>query len=1114
MKERLRAADYRFIAICLALFGASVWFAAGNFYRAFPEASIDFRVTRDQAQPRAQKFLEGQGYVLGAYRVASSFSYDDYAKTFLEREAGLEKANQLMGTRVRLWRWAFRWYRPQEREEFRADITPAGDFVAFEHQIAEDAARPEISVEQARALAENFLRTRAHRDPASLDFVETSSVARPHRTDRSFVWKERDFDIHGGTYRINVTVLGNEVGEYGESVKVPDQWSRDYDRLRSKNNEAQTFDTLAMLALMIGLIVVLVKRVRRQDVRWRRAAMVGVIGMVLSFLASLNEFPLAEFGYRTTDSYTSFLMQNLLQALLGALAWGGGLFIIAAGAEVLYREAYADKVSLGNLFSRRGLRTKRFFLGAILGVTLCAIFLAYQTGFYIVANKLGAWSPADVPYSDLLNTKFPWLFVLLGGYLPAISEELIFRMFAIPFLRKAVRWLPAAIVLAGFIWGFGHAGYPNQPFFIRGLEVGIGGVALGLIMLRWGILPTLIWHYSVDAMYSAMLLLRSHNLYFRLSGAASAGLVALPVVLALAAYLVRGGFEPGTGLLNADEKGPAPQPENVSHEPAAATIGYLPLGPRRRLAAAAVAVVCLLTLLVHTSHFGDSPAYKLPSGQARAAADAFLRERGLSPGAFQAVTYPLARWEGDDSLAAKYFLERRSVSAASAMFERFRPVQVWATRYFKPLEQEETTVAVHPETGKMTGFGISVPEDRPGADLSPDAARQIALAFAPSQGWDVGAMELKESNSEKKKARRDYTLVWEARPGDARNLEQARYRLEIVVSGDRVTSARAYWKLPEEWSRNRERQNAISIAMLALRIAAISGAVVWALWLLIRNTRAGLVPWRATLTLAAVPAVLAVVDPLLSLSLNLKQYPTAIPLGTYQAMEYAFLAMTVIFDFIMTAAAAALLLSLIPQSLASLRAANRGALALDAVAALAVGIGISVALNQLRGVLFDLFPAQALFAVGSPDLIVSSAPALAALADAVRSTLMMAAALAVIAMGIRKTPKRWMLVPLAFVALFVMLSPDTHTPAEFALQYGLAFVGAGAYALFCMWFARDNYLAYALALWMMALRTPLAQLFATTNPALQIQGWIIAAAVALTVVWAAYPAFAGERKVA
>jgi hypothetical protein len=310
MKERLKAADYRFIAICLALLAASIWFAAGNFYRAFPEASIDFRVTRADAQPRAQQFLERQGYNLGAYNVASSFSYDDDAKTFLEREAGLEKANQLMGTRVRLWRWAFRWYRPQQKEEFRADITPTGDFVAFEHEIAEDAARPEITAEQARASAENFLRTRAHRDPASLDFVEVSSVTRPHRTDRSFTWKERDFDIHEGTYRLGVTVLGDEVGAYGEYLKVPDQWGRDYDRLRSKNNAAADYRHPGDGRLMIALIAVLVKRVRRQDVRWQNAATVGVIGMALSFLSSLNEFPLAEFGYRTTDSYSSFLIQN------------------------------------------------------------------------------------------------------------------------------------------------------------------------------------------------------------------------------------------------------------------------------------------------------------------------------------------------------------------------------------------------------------------------------------------------------------------------------------------------------------------------------------------------------------------------------------------------------------------------------------------------------------------------------------------------------------------------------------------------------------------------------------------------------------------------------------
>ena len=255
-----------------------------------------------------------------------------------------------------------------------------------------------------------------------------------------------------------------------------------------------------------------------------------------------------------------------MQALLAALGSGGLLFVLIAGAETLYREALPNQISLGNLFRPRGLRTKRFFLGVILGITLAGIFIAYQTAFYIVAYRFGAWSPADVPYDNLLNTRFPWLFVLFFGFFPAVSEESLFRMFAIPFLRKLVRYLPVAVVLAAFIWGFGHAGYPQQPFYIRGVEVGIGGVALGLVMLRWGILPTLVWHYSVDAVYTALLLVRSHNLYFRLSGAASAGIVVLPLLVALVAYWWRGGFEPESGLLNADESAAAEEPAEA--EPA------------------------------------------------------------------------------------------------------------------------------------------------------------------------------------------------------------------------------------------------------------------------------------------------------------------------------------------------------------------------------------------------------------------------------------------------------------------------------------------------------------------------------------------------------------------
>ena len=1107
MKERFEPADYRFIAICLALLAASVWFTAGNFYRAFPEASIDFRVSRAEAEQRAQQFLTRQGYRLEGYRDASSFSYEDDAKTFLEREAGLEKANQLMGTRVRLWRWAFRWFRPLQKEEFRADITPGGDFVAFEHDIAEDAARPEITAAEARSRAEDFLRTRAHRDPASLDFVETSSVTRPHRTDRDFTWKERDFNVHDGTYRVIVTVRGDEVGAYGEYLKIPDQWTRDYARLRSKNDLAQIFDTLALVGLMIGLIVVLVLRVRRRDVRWRRAAVVGVVGMALSFLASLNEFPLAEFGYPTTDGYSSFVFQKLLQALLGALAWGGALFIIAAGAEVLYREAFPEKVSVGNLFSRRGLRTKRFFLGAILGVTLCAIFLAYQTVFYIVANKLGAWSPADVPYSDLLNTKFPWMYVLLGGYLPAVSEEFMFRMFAIPFLRKLVRWLPAAIVLAGFVWGFGHAGYPNQPFFIRGLEVGIGGVALGLIMLRWGILPTLIWHYSVDAMYCALLLLRSHSLYFQLSGAASAGIFVIPILVALVAYWRSGGFEPATGLLNGDEpaavEAPPEAPRATVH-----VLDYSPMSGRMRLVALAIFVIGLAAALIPAAHFGDSPAYKLTAGQARAPADAFLRAQGVDPGAYRQVTYPETHWGGNDSLTGKYFLEHRPLSAASKLFEQYRPVQYWATRYFKSLEKEEFLVTVDPDSGKVLGFHHDIPEDRAGADLTPEAARQIAAAFATGQGLNVEAMDLKESQSEKRKARRDFSLTWEARSGDPRNVDEARYRVDVSVDGDRVSSLRAYWKIPETFERGRDRQNFISIAVWTVRISVAAAGIVFGLWILIRQIRLGLVPWRRTLYVAAIPTLMTEIVLALSFhSILYRNYQTSVPFETFEVTVGVVLAMQAAFVYVLYGSAAALLLSFFPESVTAFRSVRR-VFAVDAAVLLLLAIGLWSFCHQLAGVSTDRFHAVAILGVDDPSLIGLPVPALAAVANVARAIFTRAALLALIVLAVRKLPRRWMLAPVTLLAVCALVSEEVRTPGEFALEYLLALVGVACAVAFCVWFARMNYLAYVLVLGMGAVISALAELLHSGNAGLEMQGGIVAAAVLAGLAWAVGPGLA------
>jgi membrane protease YdiL (CAAX protease family) len=1110
MLERLRGSDYRFIAICALLLAGATWFSARNFYRAFPEASIDFKVSRDDAEILAGKFLTAQGYRTEGYRQAAQFTFDEDAKTFLEREAGLERANQIMGTKVPLWRWGYRWFRPLQKEEFNVEITPRGALAAFDHELPEDAARPAVIADRARAIAEDFLRTRAGRDPASLDFVEESDVTRPHRVDRTFTWKERDFELNGATNRVEVTVLGEEAGAYRQYLKVPDQWKRDYQLLRSKNDVAQTIDSAVSVVLVVGMVIVIVMRVRRHDVPWRRAALVGLTGIVLGFLAQLNEFPLHEFGYPTTDSYGSFLSRQFLNALISALGAGGLLFVLTAGAEPLYREMMGDKISLGNLFTLRGLRTKRFFLGAILGITLTGIFIAYQTAFYIVAFRFGAWSPADVPYTDLLNTKFPWAFVLFGGFLPAVSEEFLFRMFAIPFLRKVTRSVVAALILAGFIWGFGHAGYPQQPFYIRGVEVGIGGVALGIIMLRFGILPTLVWHYSVDAMYSAMLMIRSESLYYKLSGVGAAGIMLLPVAIALVAYWRGGGFLPEDGLLNRDdtaEPEEAPPPVPAAEETAAPAADYRPLSARARWAAAGVLLAGLAALAIPVSRFGEAPVYRLTSEQARAAADAFLKSQGLDPGAFQHVTYPAAHWGDGDSMAGKYFLERLPLNAASALFERNRPVQHWATRYFKSLDQEEVTVTVHPETGRVMGFTHTIPEDRAGADISADRALELAAQSAATFGWNTSNMDLKESASEKKKARRDYGLEWQGRHDDPRNVDQAFWRVHVGISGDRVVSARAFWKLPETYERAREQENALAIAVTVSKIVVMAALIVFGLWLLIQATRHGAVPWRAVIRLALPATLVFPIGPLLSAGLMMKDYNTAVPVETFRAMAFVVIGMSAVLGFVVMGAAAALLCTFYPDAVVALRAGGRRLMGRDAMAAVAAAVGIGLVLHQLQGFLSDRFHAQAILSIGSPDIIASGLPAAAALAGAVRSLLTNAALLGLIVLAIQQLTKLWMRIVIVLAALCAMLPGEIRTPGEFALEFGIALLTLAAAYLFCRVFGRRNYLAYALVLWLMALRGPMLQLLGNGNAGLEMQGWVVAAAMGASVLWAVMPSF-------
>ncbi|MGH9491259.1 MAG: hypothetical protein ACRD17_12175, partial [Terriglobales bacterium] len=93
-RVRLEGRDWRLIAIAIVIAAASLAVALRYFHRAFPAASIHFRVTRTQASGIARRYLAARGWNLAGYRHAAQFGYDSLSQVFLERELGLARSDQ------------------------------------------------------------------------------------------------------------------------------------------------------------------------------------------------------------------------------------------------------------------------------------------------------------------------------------------------------------------------------------------------------------------------------------------------------------------------------------------------------------------------------------------------------------------------------------------------------------------------------------------------------------------------------------------------------------------------------------------------------------------------------------------------------------------------------------------------------------------------------------------------------------------------------------------------------------------------------------------------------------------------------------------------------------
>lgn len=854
------------LAVVIAALGVLGLIIALSLHQiSFPLASINFRVLPADALRQARSFLAQQGHSTTGYDASVSFEADDNARSYLEKLLGPKGVDDLARGDVSLWHWRVRFFRPLQEEEFAVLIDPSGRIVGYSHVIPEAQPGDSLSGPAAMRSAADTLGRDLDLDLSSYHLMTSGSEQRPSRLDWYFVWERNDFRIGEATYRLSVTVQGSHLDGFREYVKVPEAWSRRQAAEVDRGWVLVNLGWALTYGLALAMVVVFLLELKAGRLHWEVALIPLGVLTVIGLATALNSLPLFLAAYPTTSELGPYLAERVLAQLTSAAPLAFIASLAALGGSALRSRLGTDPTPLHRIVLPGGLASRQVVKAILVGYAMAGVWLGYVVLFYWLGTKyLGVWSPAELPYQDVMSTLVPAVYPLTVGAGAAITEEFIYRLFCIPLLLLAFAGLATrpslsflrsrgwsmvtaavAIVVPAAIWGSLHSTYPQQPFFIRAVEVSLVGIVEGLIFLRYGILATICSHYVYNASIIGGLFLLSSNLYLQVSAVA---VLLLPLLLLLPAVLCWRQHrslhdliaeEATTPSSIAHRTWPLAQPTNqdIPIEQAVRPSVRL-LSWRGALLASLVTGSLIAWVTVPPLQPGSGLSLRLSRANALQQSEILLDSLGLANRPWW-VTTRFADWTlGHD---AAYLYRELGLAEANRVLANDLGSYPFTVRYYWPEQKEEVRIRLTPQ-GALHSFIHVLDEDAPGANLSLPEAQEVAESFLQAYRLaDLSHYRLVTTTSEQRPHRTDHYLTWER---TARLVGDGSFRLQVVIQGDNVGAFQRFFKTPESFDRELDQQTALSTVSRGLRSFALT--VVWASLVVafVRRFRADRLRWR------------------------------------------------------------------------------------------------------------------------------------------------------------------------------------------------------------------------------------------------------------------------------
>jgi len=798
---------------------ASAAFALAYFSSAFPLVNLDLKMDRSGAFESARKLADKYGWGPEPYRQAATFRVDSSVQTYVELEAGGAEAFRKMieGDLYSPYTWRVRHFKAGQANETLIIFTPAGHPYGFREKLPENQPGAALEADAARRIAEEAASREWGVDLSGFQLIEESEELRTGgRIDHTFVY-ERSLGGPGESlYRLRLVVGGDSLTALNHFVKVPEEFVRTYEEMRSANDTIALVSNVAFFLLYIigGCVIGLFFLLRQGWVIWKTPLIWGVVIGGLQFLAGINYFPVMWMNYDTALSPASFVLQQV-GGVFGSSALMTILMVLSfMAAESLTRRAFPEHIQFWKIWSKAAASSGRVAGYTVAGYLLVSVFFAYEVILYLLnSNWFGWWSPSDALFDpNLLATYLPWLGSIANSAQAGFWEECLFR--AVPLAGAALLgkrfgkktwWIGGALVLQALIFAAGHANYPAQPAYARVVELIIPALGFGLIYLSYGLLPAIVLHYAYDVVWMSLPLFVSSASGIWLNRTMVIILALVPLGVVLYARIKAGSWRELSGfLLNASWRPRGVSEEDQSKdesEPLSDLPAIVGGKDRRRYAWAAVGFAGLIAWLSFTEFKPDAPPVGVGRDSVERSALSELKSRGIALDGSWSSASTIVQPSGiDDS----FVWREGGPSRYHQLMGEYLSPPLWRVRFMtfegSISERAEEYRLFFNGTGELVRFTHVLPEKAEGAALEEPEARRLADSAVESMyGIDPESLGFVSSEPVKRDNRRDWIFVY----SDSRNydLESGEARIEASISGDEISDARRFVFVPEDWSR-------------------------------------------------------------------------------------------------------------------------------------------------------------------------------------------------------------------------------------------------------------------------------------------------------------------------